>query len=158
MSPFTVLTLIISYATVTLSQTFTPFQDSISAQGLLGSYFGIPGSAKFDYVIVGGGTAGLTLANRLAANGSYSVAVIEAGGFSEMDNGNASAIPGSAGSGLGWDPADINPLIDWEQYTTPQPVRSTLVKWRRNATDRFYRALMDAYQPTRKVKHLVEIV
>lgn len=34
---------------------------------------------SFDYVIVGGGTAGLVLANRLSANSSISVAVIEAG-------------------------------------------------------------------------------
>lgn len=41
-----------------------------------------PGTnASFDYVIVGGGTAGLTLATRLAQNGSFSVAVVEAGGI-----------------------------------------------------------------------------
>ena len=34
----------------------------------------------FDYVIVGGGTAGCILANRLTASGKYSVLVLEAGG------------------------------------------------------------------------------
>ena len=34
-----------------------------------------------DYIVVGGGTAGLTIANRLAENNT--VAVIEAGGFYE---------------------------------------------------------------------------
>lgn len=34
----------------------------------------------FDYVIVGGGTAGCILANRLTASGRYSVLVLEAGG------------------------------------------------------------------------------
>lgn len=37
--------------------------------------------ASFDYVVVGGGTAGLTVATRLAQDGRYSVAVIEAGSF-----------------------------------------------------------------------------
>ncbi|KAF5317981.1 hypothetical protein D9619_012071 [Psilocybe cf. subviscida] len=36
-------------------------------------------SQKFDYIIVGAGTAGLTLANRLTANPSVSVLVVEAG-------------------------------------------------------------------------------
>lgn len=34
---------------------------------------------KFDYVIVGGGTAGCVLANRLTADGTKNVLVIEAG-------------------------------------------------------------------------------
>jgi choline dehydrogenase-like flavoprotein len=37
--------------------------------------------AGFDYVIVGGGTAGLTLAARLSEDPSTSVAVIEAGTY-----------------------------------------------------------------------------
>jgi heterodisulfide reductase subunit A-like polyferredoxin len=37
--------------------------------------------ATFDYVIVGGGTAGLTIANRLSEDPDVQVAVIEAGTF-----------------------------------------------------------------------------
>ncbi|KAI4115737.1 MAG: hypothetical protein LQ338_007817, partial [Usnochroma carphineum] len=40
----------------------------------------------FDYVVVGGGTAGLTSAARLAEGSSHSIAVIEAGGLYEQDN------------------------------------------------------------------------
>lgn len=40
-----------------------------------------------------GGTAGLTIATRLAQNGSFSVAVVEAGSFYELGNGNRSQIP-----------------------------------------------------------------
>lgn len=38
-------------------------------------------NAEYDYVIVGGGTAGLTVADRLTENGKYSVLVIEYGVF-----------------------------------------------------------------------------
>ena len=36
--------------------------------------------SAFDYIIVGGGTAGCILANRLTASGKYRVLVLEAGG------------------------------------------------------------------------------
>lgn len=89
----------------------------------LGTSFGIPGAnATFDYVVVGGGTAGLTIATRLAENLSLSVAVVEAGGFYEIDNGNLSVIPGGAIYFAGTDPKDFQPLIDWGFNTVPQPV------------------------------------
>ena len=72
------------------------FEDFYATQ-LIGSHFGVPDiPATYDYVVVGGGTAGLVTARRLAANSSFSVAVIEAGGFCELDNGNYSEIPGFA--------------------------------------------------------------
>lgn len=37
------------------------------------------GNTEFDYVIIGGGTAGAVLANRLTENKNVSVAVIEGG-------------------------------------------------------------------------------
>lgn len=50
--------------------------------------FGTPGkNASYDYVIVGGGTGGLAIAALLAENRNTSVAVIEAGGFYQVDNG-----------------------------------------------------------------------
>lgn len=61
----------------------------INAQGvteIFGNHFGMPGvNATYDYVIVGGGNAGNTLAARLALDGAnYTVAVIEAGTFYEI--------------------------------------------------------------------------
>lgn len=96
------------------------FNEALSAQGLLGAHFGhVDLPASYDYVIVGGGTAGLTMALRLAE--SNTVAVVEAGGFYEFDNGNFTEIPADASNYLGKNPKLSNPLIDWRQMTTPQP-------------------------------------
>lgn len=96
--------------------------ESISAQQLLGSHFGVVGSATYDYVILGGGTAGLTLARRLAADSNYTVAVVNAGDFAEFANGNYSEIPAYASQFGGSNPSLKNPLLDWEQYTARQSV------------------------------------
>ena len=89
----------------------------------LNSSFGVPGiNASYDYVIVGGGTAGLTIAAQLAENSTNSVAVIEAGGFYEIVNGNISVIPGEATFYAGTDPDDTQPLVDWGFDTLPQEV------------------------------------
>ncbi len=88
-----------------------------------GNNFGIPGrNASFDYVIVGGGTAGLALAARLAENTSVTVAVVEAGGFYEIDSGNTSVTPNL---GLAYDFGglilkDAYPTVDWGLATTNQ--------------------------------------
>ncbi|KAL8992117.1 MAG: hypothetical protein Q9169_007362, partial [Polycauliona sp. 2 TL-2023] len=74
----------------------------------------------FDYVVVGAGTGGLALAARLAQGSSYSVAVIEAGGYYEQDNGNISVVPGYATQFSGSDPTNIQPLVDWGFVTVPQ--------------------------------------
>lgn len=85
--------------------------------------FGIPGvNATYDYIVVGGGTAGLTIASRLAAEPSISVAVIEAGGFYEANDSNVSVVPGYCTVYAGTDPADTNPLVDWGLMTVPQAV------------------------------------
>lgn len=76
---------------------------------------------NYDYVVVGGGTAGLTIASRLAAERSISVAVIEAGGFYEAD-GNLSVVPGYCTFHAGTDPADTDPNVDWGFVTLPQAV------------------------------------
>lgn len=79
-------------------------------------------NASYDYIIVGGGTAGLTIAARLAEDASITVAVIEAGGFYELDNPNISVIPGEASYFSGTSPEDTNSKIDWGFVTEPQAV------------------------------------
>lgn len=76
---------------------FPNYSENLFAAQLIGSHFGVPDiPTTYDYVIVGGGTAGLVMARRLAANSSLTVAVVEAGGFCELDNGNFSEIPAFA--------------------------------------------------------------
>ncbi|KAL8753013.1 MAG: hypothetical protein Q9199_005343 [Rusavskia elegans] len=79
--------------------------------------------AAYDYIIVGGGTAGLTIAARLTQNTSLSVAVVEAGGYYEETVGNISTVPAYAAFNVGTDPTDTN-AIDWGFVTEPQPVRA----------------------------------
>lgn len=69
-------------------------------------------AASYDYVIAGGGTAGLTLAARLSEIPTVSVAVIEAG---EDRSGDLSVNAwGLTASMLG------DPKYDWAFETTPQ--------------------------------------
>ncbi|KAK1142779.1 hypothetical protein N8T08_007411 [Aspergillus melleus] len=72
---------------------------------------GIPGiTATFDYIVVGGGTAGMTLAARLAEQ-RFRVALVEAGEFYEAQY-PISKIPGAAILGTGSNP-DYKTPIDW---------------------------------------------
>lgn len=69
----------------------------------------------YDYVIVGGGTAGLVLANRLSANLRTTVAVVEAGD-SAFDNPNVTHVPKSIVEfGLGFGTS-----VEWGYTTEPQ--------------------------------------
>ena len=110
-------------STLSVSSFRSKCDDSIYVHGLLGSHFGIPcRSATYDYVVVGAGTAGLTVAGRIAAKNQASVAVIEAGDFYEFSNGNFSQVPAYASYFTGNDPEQKNPHLDWYQYTEPQLV------------------------------------
>ncbi|MCJ1386379.1 hypothetical protein MMC17_009505 [Xylographa soralifera] len=77
-------------------------------------------SRDFDYVIVGGGPGGLTVANRLSEDPSVSVAVVEAGTFYEVVTGNQSEVPGYDYHFDGKSPNETTPFVDWGFLTTPQ--------------------------------------
>jgi choline dehydrogenase-like flavoprotein len=68
-------------------------------------------NTEFDYIILGGGTAGLVIASRLSEDPEVSVAVIEAGDF-ERNNPN---VTNATTIGLG-----KNTRIDWQYDTVPQ--------------------------------------
>lgn len=102
-----------------------PHFSPIRARRLLGTSFGVPGNnATYEYIVIGGGTAGLTLATRLAEQQSGRVAVIEAGSFYEIGNGNISQVPAFDGVYSGRAKDDWQPLVDWGYVTTPQAVSS----------------------------------
>ena len=88
-----------------------------------GSSFGVPGdNVTYDYLVVGGGNAGLTIAARLVEQSAGTVAIIEAGSFYEIGNGNLSQVPSTDGFFAGKSHHDFQPLIDWGYDTTPQVV------------------------------------
>ena len=68
-------------------------------------------SLEFDFIVVGAGTAGCLLANRLSANGKYTVALVEAGG---SDNYHWVHIP------VGYLYCMGNKRTDWLYKTTKQ--------------------------------------
>lgn len=78
--------------------------------------------SNFDYIIAGGGTAGLALANRLSASPNITVAVVETGGLYEEEDPIMRTVPGFCGRYTGWDPsASLGKVpVDWNYVTTPQ--------------------------------------
>ena len=62
------------------------------------------------------------MAKRLSENPSWSVAVIEAGGFYEFGNGNVSQIALFASAGADKSTTSYNPVVDWGFVTEPQKV------------------------------------
>lgn len=68
-------------------------------------------SARYDYIIVGGGTSGLVVANRLSEDSNVTVAIIEAGDV-ELYNTNVTD-PSKYGAAFGT-------KIDWQYQSVPQ--------------------------------------
>lgn len=82
-------------------------------------------SRQFDFVVVGGGTAGLAVASRLAEHSGLSVGVLEAGPAISPEDDDDIRIPGRFGRSLGG-------RLDWKFETTPQPgLRGRKLPWPR---------------------------
>lgn len=104
--------------------TIALFPHTPNGSPLTSTSFGIPGiNATYDYIVIGGGTAGLALATRLSSSSAgLSIAVIEAGSFYEITNGNLSVVPGYAPWFAGVDEDDWQPGVDWGFATVAQSV------------------------------------
>lgn len=66
--------------------------------------------SDFDYIVIGGGTSGLTVANRLSEDPSVSVLVIEAGD-SVLNNVNVTDVDGyglAFGTAIDWAYESVN--------------------------------------------------
>ena len=68
-------------------------------------------AGEYDYIIVGGGTSGLVVANRLSEDYNVSVAVIEAGGI-ELYNPNITDTSKYGNA--------FSTLVDWQYESVPQ--------------------------------------
>ena len=89
-------------------------------EGTLGLLQGVLGQKQeFDYVVIGGGTAGNAIGVRLAQAG-HSVAIIEAGLYYEIGKPVLGTAPLGDIVGIGSSPLDSNPLVDWGFVTEPQ--------------------------------------
>ena len=83
-------------------------------------------NSRFDYVIVGAGSAGCVLANRLSADGRHSVLLVEAG---PRDTYPWIHIP------IGYAKTMFHPVLNWGFYTDPQPtMNGRKVYWPRGRT------------------------
>jgi choline dehydrogenase len=84
----------LSFSIASFSPALGSVLSQLSGGQLTDNSFGTAGlNATYDYVIVGRGQAGAVVAARLTEHTNASVALVEAGSFYELSNGNWSQLP-----------------------------------------------------------------
>lgn len=91
---------------------------AVAAIGIFAFYAWAPLDATYDYVVVGGGTGGITIGARLAQHG-FRVAVVEAGGYYETER-PITRIPGAASLGAGASTRTAS-AVDWNFTVRGEP-------------------------------------
>lgn len=105
-------------------------------------------TSTYDFVIVGGGTAGLVIANRLSENSTKSVLVLEAGGDLRQDP--RVKIPLFFSALLGSE-------ADWGFRTEPQVWTEAITFWGSEELQFQHRVFAELWRSTRRIS-MVECV
>ena len=93
--------------------------------GLLASLEGVLGfNQSFDYIVIGGGTGGLTIAARLAEDPSVTVAVIEAGTEYQIADPIIEQTPAGDVTFVGYN--ETLPTVDWGFFTPEDPASGNI--------------------------------
>jgi hypothetical protein len=113
------LNTLLTVALVSLAEAAPVKEEKRQLNGLLSSLGGVLGANQsFDYIVLGGGTGGLTIAKRLAEDPSVSVAVIEAGSVYEVTDPVLESTPGGDVSFVGRCSHPVSKIYDPEVLTS----------------------------------------
>jgi|SRR5579862_5976 len=86
----------------------------------------MPSTPRFDYIVVGAGSAGCVLANRLSESGRHTVLLLEAG---PRDTYPWIHVP------IGYAKTMFHPVVNWGFYTEPEPtMNGRKIYWPRGRT------------------------
>ncbi|KUJ10742.1 alcohol oxidase [Mollisia scopiformis] len=95
-------------------------QTNSTLADLLGDLLGtLSANLTFDYVVLGGGTGGLTIAKRLAEDPTATVAVIEAGSLYQVTDPILEQTPAGDVTFVGT--SETLPTVDWGFFTSKDP-------------------------------------
>ena len=122
--PATALTAVAPLALAASSNQHSAHRPALQARNIVTEI-----SDEYDFVVVGGGLAGLVLGGRLSEDANHTVLVLEAGGNGD-DYRDSIDVPGNAYYKSLW-----STPLNWDFYTVPQAgANNTMCEWPRGKT------------------------